>query len=50
MGLSIVKHAVMFHGGIITVSNRPEGGLRFDFTLKDIIPYKKVETEEETVE
>jgi signal transduction histidine kinase len=50
LGLSIVKHAVLFHGGIITVSNRPEGGLRFDFTLKDIIPFKKMETEEETVE
>lgn len=34
LGLAIVKHAVQFHGGTITVSNRPEGGLRFDFTLK----------------
>ena len=33
LGLSIVKHAVQFHGGIITVENRPSGGLRFDFTL-----------------
>ena len=33
LGLSIVKHAVQFHGGIITVENRPLGGLRFDFTL-----------------
>lgn len=33
LGLSIVKHAVQFHGGNITASNRPEGGLRFDFTL-----------------
>ena len=33
LGLSIVKHAVQFHGGIITVENRPTGGLRFDFTL-----------------
>ncbi len=33
LGLAIVKHAVQFHGGTITVANRPEGGLRFDFTL-----------------
>ena len=34
LGLAIVKHAVQFHGGTISVSNRPEGGLRFDFILK----------------
>ena len=34
LGLAIVKHAVQFHGGTIVVSNRPNGGLRFDFTLK----------------
>lgn len=33
LGLSIVKHAVQFHGGVITVDNRPSGGLKFDFTL-----------------
>ena len=33
LGLAIVKHAVLFHGGTITVTNRPKGGLRFDFTL-----------------
>ena len=33
LGLSIVKHAVQFHGGIITVDNRTSGGLKFDFTL-----------------
>lgn len=33
LGLAIVKHAVQFHGGSISVSNRPEGGLRFSFTL-----------------
>ena len=33
LGLSIVKHAVQFHGGTITVTNRPEGGLRFEFTF-----------------
>lgn len=34
LGLAIVKHAVQFHGGTITVTNRPGGGLRFDFSLK----------------
>lgn len=34
LGLAIVKHAVMFHGGTITACNRPDGGLRFDFSLK----------------
>lgn len=34
LGLAIVKHAVQMHGGTIEVSNRPEGGLRFVFTLK----------------
>ncbi len=33
LGLAIVKHAVQFHGGTINVSNRPGGGLRFDFSL-----------------
>lgn len=33
LGLAIVKHAVQFHGGTITITNRPKGGLRFDFTL-----------------
>lgn len=34
LGLAIVKHAVQFHGGNISVSNRTEGGLRFEFSLK----------------
>ncbi len=34
LGLAIVKHAVQFHGGTITVSNRHDGGLRFEFSLK----------------
>jgi signal transduction histidine kinase len=34
LGLAIVKHAVQFHGGTIIASNRPNGGLRFDFTLR----------------
>ena len=34
LGLAIVKHAVMFHGGTISVTNRPTGGLRFEFILK----------------
>ncbi len=33
LGLAIVKHAVQFHGGTITVTNRPNGGLKFEFTL-----------------
>ena len=34
LGLAIVKHAVLFHGGTITATNREDHGLRFDFTLK----------------
>ena len=34
LGLAIVKHAVQFHGGTVAVSNREEGGLRFEFSLK----------------
>lgn len=34
LGLAIVKHAVQFHGGTITATNRPEGGLQFDFSLR----------------
>ena len=34
LGLAIVKHAVQFHGGNINVTNRPCGGLRFEFTIK----------------
>ena len=34
LGLAIVKHAVQFHGGMIKVNNRPDGGLRFEFSLK----------------
>ena len=33
IGLAIVKHAVQFHGGTITATNNPNGGLRFEFTL-----------------
>ncbi len=33
LGLAIVKHAVQFYGGTIIVTNRPNGGLRFEFTL-----------------
>ena len=34
LGLAIVKHAVQFHGGNINVTNRPSGGLKFEFTLR----------------
>ena len=36
LGLAIVKHAVQFHGGNIAVTNRPNGGLRFEFSLKNM--------------
>lgn len=34
LGLAIVKNAVRVHGGTISVANNPEGGLRFDFTIR----------------
>ena len=34
LGLAIVKNAVMLHGGTIVATNRPNGGLCFDFTIK----------------
>ena len=34
LGLAIVKHAVQFHGGVINVTNRNGGGLKFEFTLR----------------
>ena len=34
LGLAIVKNAVLIHGGNITVMNNPDGGLRFDFSLR----------------
>lgn len=34
LGLSIVNNAIQLHGGTITVTNRPEGGLEFDFSLR----------------
>ena len=34
LGLAIVKHAVLFHGGTISVSNGQNGGLRFEFTVQ----------------
>ena len=34
LGLSIVKNAVLFHGGSITVKSRAEGGLEFLFDLE----------------
>ena len=33
LGLSIVKNSVLFHGGDISVRNRPQGGLEFKLTL-----------------
>ncbi|MGN0190511.1 MAG: ATP-binding protein [Candidatus Cryptobacteroides sp.] len=35
LGLSIVRNAVLFHGGTITASNVSPHGLRFDFILRD---------------
>ena len=34
LGLAIVKNAVLLHRGTIRVSNLPEGGLKFEFTIK----------------
>ena len=34
LGLAIVKHAVLFHGGEISVRNREQGGLCFEFSLR----------------
>lgn len=34
LGLSIVKNAVKFHGGSVSVINRLEGGLQFFFSLR----------------
>lgn len=34
LGLAIVKNAVLLHGGSIVASNNPEGGLRFDFSIR----------------
>lgn len=34
LGLAIVKNSVLLHGGTIRVSNLPEGGLKFEFTIK----------------
>jgi signal transduction histidine kinase len=34
LGLSIVKDAVNFHGGVILAKNRAQGGLEFLFTIK----------------
>lgn len=33
LGLSIVKNAVLLHGGQISVTNQPQGGLKFCFDL-----------------
>jgi len=34
LGLAIVKNAVLLHGGTIRVNNLPQGGLKFEFTIK----------------
>jgi len=33
LGLSIVRNAVAFHGGVINATNRQHGGLQFSFSL-----------------
>ncbi|MGM9803238.1 MAG: sensor histidine kinase [Muribaculaceae bacterium] len=35
LGLSIVKNAILFHKGKITATNRVQGGLQFNFTLRE---------------
>ena len=37
LGLSIVKNAVLFHKGEITVENKPEGGILFRFNLMNML-------------
>lgn len=34
LGLAIVKNSVLLHGGTIRAANLPEGGLKFEFTIK----------------
>lgn len=34
LGLSIVRNAIVFHGGDVKVMNRPGGGLQFNFSLR----------------
>lgn len=34
LGLSIVRNAIVFHGGDVKVANRPSGGLQFAFSLR----------------
>ena len=34
LGLAIVKNVVLLHGGTIRGNNLPEGGLKFEFTIK----------------
>ena len=34
LGLAIVKNSVLLHGGTIRVGNLPEGGLKFEFTIR----------------
>ena len=34
LGLAIVKNSVLLHGGTIRAANQPEGGLKFEFTIK----------------
>ena len=36
LGLSIVKNAVLFHKGDITIENRPDGGVMFKFDLMSL--------------
>jgi signal transduction histidine kinase len=36
LGLSIVKNVIIFHGGNISVRNRPTGGLEFIFSLQQL--------------
>ena len=36
LGLSIVKNAVLFHKGDITIENRSDGGVMFKFDLMSL--------------
>jgi two-component system, OmpR family, sensor histidine kinase CpxA len=49
LGLAITERAVRFHGGKVTASNRPEGGLAVEIVLPLISNMRKAEEISEPV-